>query len=60
LETMNALEDGRDVLVDSGCMIIPNLMHPHTASITISPLKRLQIMQVSCCTLSTRATYFFV
>ncbi|KAJ7827770.1 P-loop containing nucleoside triphosphate hydrolase protein [Mycena olivaceomarginata] len=52
LETMNALEDGHDILVDSGtgsgktlCMIIPNLMHPHTISITISPLKRLQIMQ---------------
>jgi hypothetical protein len=67
LETMNALEDGRDILVDSGtgsgktlCMIIPNLMHPHTTSITISPLKRLQITQVSRCTLSTiRATYFF-
>jgi ATP-dependent helicase YprA (DUF1998 family) len=60
LETMIALEDGRDILVDSGtgsgktlCMIIPNLMHPHTTSITISPLKRLQIMQVSCCALST-------
>ncbi|KAJ7845810.1 P-loop containing nucleoside triphosphate hydrolase protein [Mycena olivaceomarginata] len=54
LETMNALEDGRDILVDSGtgsgktlCMIIPNLMHPHTTSITISPLKRLQITQVT-------------
>ncbi|KAF7371288.1 II DNA helicase [Mycena sanguinolenta] len=54
LETTNALEDGRDILVDSGtgsgktlCMIIPNLMHPHTTSITISPLKRLQILQVS-------------
>ncbi|KAF8214947.1 hypothetical protein K438DRAFT_1561671 [Mycena galopus ATCC 62051] len=52
LETMNALEDARDILVDSGtgsgktlCMIIPNLMHPHTTSITISPLKRLQILQ---------------
>jgi ATP-dependent helicase YprA (DUF1998 family) len=53
LEANNALEDGRDVLIDSGtgsgktlCQIIPNLMHPHTTSITISPLKRLQLLQV--------------
>ncbi|KAJ7222387.1 P-loop containing nucleoside triphosphate hydrolase protein [Mycena pura] len=46
LEANNALEDGRDVLIDSGtgsgktlCQIIPNLMHPTTMSITISPLK---------------------
>jgi ATP-dependent helicase YprA (DUF1998 family) len=54
LEANNALEDGRDILVDSGtgsgktlCQIIPNLLHPNTTSITISPLKRLQILQAS-------------
>ena len=54
LEATNALEDGRDILVDAGtgygktlCHIIPNLMHPNTMSITISPLKRLQMLQVS-------------
>ncbi|KAK7015680.1 hypothetical protein R3P38DRAFT_2543512 [Favolaschia claudopus] len=54
LEANNALEDGRDVLIDSGtgsgktlCQIIPNLMHPTTMSISISPLKRLQILQVA-------------
>ncbi|KAJ6585346.1 hypothetical protein B0H19DRAFT_908943, partial [Mycena capillaripes] len=48
LEANNALEDGLDILVDSGtgsgkklCLIIPNLMHPNTTSITIFPLKRL-------------------
>ncbi|KAJ7897931.1 hypothetical protein B0H14DRAFT_2220645, partial [Mycena olivaceomarginata] len=48
LEANNALEDGRDILVDSGtgsgktlCLIISNLMHPNTTSMTISPLKRL-------------------
>ncbi|KAJ7859063.1 hypothetical protein B0H14DRAFT_2174098, partial [Mycena olivaceomarginata] len=53
LEGNNVLEDGRNVLVDSGtssgktlCQIIPNLMHPNTTSMTISPLKRLQILQV--------------
>ncbi|KAK7016068.1 II DNA helicase [Favolaschia claudopus] len=54
LEANNALEDRRDVLIDSGtgsgktlCQIIPNLMHPMTMSVTISPLKRLQILQVA-------------
>ncbi|KAJ7496356.1 hypothetical protein FB451DRAFT_1385766 [Mycena latifolia] len=48
----NGLEDGLEVAVDSGtgsgktlCLIIPNLLHPDTTSITISPLKRLQILQ---------------
>ncbi|KAJ6468883.1 P-loop containing nucleoside triphosphate hydrolase protein [Mycena sanguinolenta] len=53
LEATLALEDGRDVLIDSGtgsgktlCQIIPNLLHPASTSMTISPLKRLQILQV--------------
>jgi ATP-dependent helicase YprA (DUF1998 family) len=54
LEANNGLEDRRDVLVNSGtgsgktlCLIIPNLLYPNTSSMTISPLKRLQILQVS-------------
>ncbi|KAF8199997.1 hypothetical protein K438DRAFT_1583316, partial [Mycena galopus ATCC 62051] len=54
LEITNALEDSDNILVDSGtgsgktlCMIIPNLMHPNTTSIMISPLKRLEILQVT-------------
>jgi hypothetical protein len=55
LEATNGLEDRRDVLVNSGtgsrktlCLIIiPNLLHPNTSSMTISPLKRLQTLQVS-------------
>ena len=53
LQATNALEDGLEVIVDSGtgsgktlCQIIPNLLHPNTISITVSPLKRLQILQV--------------
>ncbi|KAJ7251796.1 P-loop containing nucleoside triphosphate hydrolase protein [Mycena haematopus] len=54
LEACIAMEDGRDVLVDSGtgsgktlCQIIPNLLHPDSTSMTISPLKRLQILQAA-------------
>ncbi|KAJ7025234.1 P-loop containing nucleoside triphosphate hydrolase protein [Mycena alexandri] len=53
LESNDALHCGRDCLVDSGtgsgktlCQIIPNLVFPDTCSMTISPLKRLQILQV--------------
>jgi ATP-dependent helicase YprA (DUF1998 family) len=53
LEANNGLEDGRDVLVNAGtgsgktlCLIMPNLLHPNTSSMTISPLKRLQTLQV--------------
>ncbi|KAJ7436728.1 hypothetical protein FB451DRAFT_969590, partial [Mycena latifolia] len=52
LEANNGLEDGLEVAVDSGtgsgktlCLIIPNLLQPDTTSITVSPLKRLQILQ---------------
>ncbi|KAJ7269062.1 P-loop containing nucleoside triphosphate hydrolase protein [Mycena rebaudengoi] len=54
LRATNGLEDGRDVLIDSGtgsgktlCLVIPNLLHPNTTSMTISPLKRLQILQAA-------------
>ncbi|KAJ7449385.1 P-loop containing nucleoside triphosphate hydrolase protein [Mycena galericulata] len=54
LEANNGLEDGREILIDSGtgsgktlCLIIPNLLHPDTSSMTISPLKRLQILQAA-------------
>ncbi|KAJ7831548.1 hypothetical protein B0H14DRAFT_2365107, partial [Mycena olivaceomarginata] len=52
LEATNAMEDGLEVLVDSGtcsgktlCQIIHNLLHLNTTSMMISPLKRLQILQ---------------
>ncbi|KAK7034169.1 P-loop containing nucleoside triphosphate hydrolase protein [Favolaschia claudopus] len=54
LEAVLALDEGRDVILESGtgsgktlCLIIPNLLYPDTTSITISPLKRLQILQAS-------------
>ncbi|KAJ7626970.1 P-loop containing nucleoside triphosphate hydrolase protein [Roridomyces roridus] len=53
LEATLALADGRDVIVDCGtgsgktlCQILPNLLFPTTSSLTISPLKRLQVVQV--------------
>ncbi|KAJ7838656.1 hypothetical protein B0H14DRAFT_2588487 [Mycena olivaceomarginata] len=54
LEASIALSDGRDVVVDSGtgsgktlCQIIPNLLYPNSTSLTVSPLKRLQIVQAA-------------
>ncbi|KAJ6525804.1 P-loop containing nucleoside triphosphate hydrolase protein [Mycena vulgaris] len=54
LEANNGLEDRLKVIVDSGtgsgktlCQIIPNLLHPKTTSMTVSPLKRLQILQAN-------------
>jgi superfamily II DNA helicase RecQ len=53
LQSVLALAHGRDCVVDSGtgsgktlCQIIPNLLFPDTTSVTVSPLKRLQILQV--------------
>ncbi|KAJ7192725.1 hypothetical protein GGX14DRAFT_340478, partial [Mycena pura] len=52
LRSTIALTNGLDVLVNAGtgsgktlCQIIPNLLYPHTTSMTISPLKRLEILQ---------------
>ncbi|KAJ7704873.1 hypothetical protein B0H17DRAFT_1175425 [Mycena rosella] len=54
LEASNAMAHGLDSTVDSGtgsgktlCQIILNLLFPKTTSITISPLKRLQILQAA-------------
>jgi hypothetical protein len=53
LESTNATAHGLNCIIDSGtgsgktlCQIIPNLLYPDTTSITISLLKRLQILQV--------------
>ncbi|KAJ7122649.1 hypothetical protein C8R43DRAFT_899682 [Mycena crocata] len=53
LESTDAFSKGLDSLVDSGtgsgktlCQILPNLLWPTTTSMTVSPLKRLQIFQV--------------
>ncbi|KAJ7199759.1 P-loop containing nucleoside triphosphate hydrolase protein [Mycena pura] len=54
LEASNATAHGLDCTIDSGtgsgktlCQIILNLLYPNTTSITISPLKRLQILQAA-------------
>ncbi|KAJ7752852.1 P-loop containing nucleoside triphosphate hydrolase protein [Mycena olivaceomarginata] len=54
LEASNATAHGLDCTVDSGtgsgktlCQIILNLLYPNTTSFTISPLKRLQILQAT-------------
>ncbi|KAJ7285331.1 P-loop containing nucleoside triphosphate hydrolase protein [Mycena rebaudengoi] len=54
LQATIGLEDGRDVLIDSGtgsgktlCLVLPNLLYPQTTSMTMSPLKRLQILQAA-------------
>jgi ATP-dependent helicase YprA (DUF1998 family) len=55
LEATLALLAGRDCLVNAGtgsgktlCMVLPALLDPSFISLVISPLKRLQILQVSC------------
>ncbi|KAJ7120720.1 P-loop containing nucleoside triphosphate hydrolase protein [Mycena crocata] len=54
LESTDAFSKGLDSLVDSGtgsgktlCQILPNLLWPTTTSMTVSPLKRLQILQAA-------------
>ncbi|KAG1828315.1 hypothetical protein F4604DRAFT_1640580 [Suillus subluteus] len=56
LEAILATLNGRDSIITAGtgcgktlCLIIPNLLRPDTISVTISPLKRLQITQVNAC-----------
>lgn len=55
LNAVLALLAGKDCLIDAGtgsgktlCMILPALLDPAAISLVISPLKRLQILQVNC------------
>ncbi|KAH9953285.1 hypothetical protein BGW80DRAFT_1192669, partial [Lactifluus volemus] len=54
LKAVLALLFGQDTLIDAGtgsgktlCMILPALLDPTAMSLVISPLKRLQVLQVS-------------
>ena len=54
LEAMLSLLAGRDSLINAGtgsgktlCMVLPALLDPKSVSLVVSPLKRLQILQVS-------------
>jgi ATP-dependent helicase YprA (DUF1998 family) len=54
LKAVLALLSGQDTLIDAGtgsgktlCMILPALLDPTAVSLVISPLKRLQVLQVS-------------
>ena len=54
LEATLALLAGRDCLINAGtgsgktlCMVLPALLDPKSVSLVISPLKRLQILQVN-------------
>ena len=72
LESTIALLAGRDCLINAGtgsgktlCMVLPALLDPTSVSLVISPLKRLQILQVTCilaafryrCSFPTEFTY---
>ena len=53
LQASLAMLNGRDTIITAGtgsgktlCQLIPMLLRPKTHSITISPLKRLQVTQV--------------
>lgn len=54
LEATVAMMSGRDSLINAGtgtgktiCMVLPQLLDPDAISIVVSPLKRLQMNQVS-------------
>ena len=54
LEATLAVLSGRDSLINAGtgsgktiCMILPALLDPTSVALVVSPLKRLQILQVS-------------
>ncbi|KAG2737040.1 P-loop containing nucleoside triphosphate hydrolase protein, partial [Suillus brevipes Sb2] len=56
LEAVLATLNGRDSIITAGtgcgktlCLILPIILRPDTISMTISPLKRLQITQVKEC-----------
>ena len=56
LQASLALLNGKDTIVTAGtgcgktlCQLIPMLLRPGSVSITISPLKRLQVTQVWSC-----------
>ncbi|KAF9218744.1 hypothetical protein BS17DRAFT_668501, partial [Gyrodon lividus] len=56
VEASLAILSGRDTLITAGtgsgktlCLLIPMLLRPKSMSITILPLKRLQMMQVQEC-----------
>jgi superfamily II DNA helicase RecQ len=55
LEAALALLTGQDSLIHAAtgsgktlCMVLPALLDPTGVSLVISPLKRLQVLQVSC------------
>ena len=55
LKAVLALFSGKDCLIDAGtgfgktlCMILPALLDPKAVSLVVSPLKRLQVLQVRC------------
>jgi ATP-dependent helicase YprA (DUF1998 family) len=54
LKAVLTLLAGQDCLIDAGtgsgktlCMVLPALLDPTTVSLVVSPLKRLQVLQVS-------------
>ena len=54
LDALLALSAGRDCLIDAGtgsgktlCMVLPALLDPAAVSFVVSPLKRLQVLQVA-------------
>ena len=55
LEATLALLAGKDSLIHAAtgsgktlCMVLPALLDPTAVSLVVSPLKRLQVLQVSC------------
>ena len=55
LKAVLVLLAGQDCLIDAGtgsgktlCMVLPALLNPTGVSLVVSPLKRLQVLQVKC------------
>jgi ATP-dependent helicase YprA (DUF1998 family) len=64
LKAVLALLARRDCLINAGtgsgktlCMVLPALLDPTMISLVISPLKRLQVLQVSCINDLTASTF---